>query len=95
MNLINKTSVLFALLLLLLTACADWNSEPLRLDAQFGTSTREIMHAQILNPNAGTENDNVYPQTLDGQAGEQTMQAYRQNAQNEGEVQPVTINIGK
>ncbi len=52
MKLINYTALkyLFTISLLLLTGCAQWNSDPMRLQADYGQSVRAMVNNQIYNP---------------------------------------------
>jgi len=52
MKLINYTALkyLYAISLLLLTGCTQWNSDPTRLQADYGQSVRAMVNNQIYNP---------------------------------------------
>ena len=41
---------LYTISLLLLTSCAQWNSDPKRLQADYGQSVRAMVNNQIYNP---------------------------------------------
>jgi hypothetical protein len=52
MKLINYTALkyLYAISLLLLAGCTQWNSDPTRLQADYGQSVRAMVNNQIYNP---------------------------------------------
>jgi hypothetical protein len=82
---------------LLVSACADNGYNPIALDANYGRSVRQVTQAQYLNPQAAAKPSTKVYTKLDGQAGQNIMNGYRQSFsqsnsnQNEG---VTTVNIG-
>jgi len=69
-----KSNKIFILLscLVLLSGCADWYSEPVRVDDDFGKSVKHMMKAQTVNP---TPTEQAFG--MDGQKAEGAIKAYR------------------
>jgi len=85
---------LFALSALLLTACNDANYKPTTVDENFGMAYKQVTQAQILNPEAAQNPPLNPPKRLDGYAGANTMDAYREGFSNVEETQAVEISVG-
>lgn len=83
----NRITVGIAIALLL----GGCTSEPKHLDAQFGSSVRDTIAAQTLNPGAGDDTTPVM--SMDGRKAAGTLEAYRQDVQKKIQVRDV-INIG-
>lgn len=87
-------TIIFALCLL--SACADGNHRPYALDQNFGRLQQQMMQAQIADPQAAQNPPPDSPRKLDGYAGVNTMQGYRDGF-GTGISQPqqgISINIG-
>lgn len=69
-----KLKKIFILLscLTLLSSCADWYSEPVRVDDDFGKSVKHMIKAQTVNP---TPTEQVFG--MDGKKAEGSIKAYR------------------
>ena len=61
--------------IILLTACADWQSEPVVVDDNFGYAVRSMVKNQTLYPEHGQNDDPLM--SLDGQKAEGVIEAYR------------------
>ncbi len=72
----------------ILTACAE--PAP-RYEAEFGSATRATLNAQIINPDAGNNQDPVAG--LDGQAANDALENY-QKSFAKPEPSPNALNIG-
>lgn len=81
-----------AIVPLLISACAD---TPLA-DADYGTSVRQMVQAQTLDPAAAANPPALAPEITDGQRLEQALEVYRKDvAKGISEVkQPVIFEIG-
>ena len=90
----NKCLNLLAVSALLLTACNDSNYRPTQVDNNFGAAYKQITQAQILNPDAALNPPLDPPKNMDGQAGEATMQSYRDSFSTTQESQSVEISSG-
>ena len=85
---------LLALSALLLTACNDANYKPIEVDKNFGLAYKQVTRAQILNPDAA-QNPPLRPsKQMNGEAGENSIEAYREGFSTVEESQPVEISIG-
>ncbi len=87
---------LFALLsgCLLLSACNDGNYKPNTVDQHFGLAYKQVTQAQILNPEAA-QNPPLDPsKTMDGYAGQNTIDAFREGYSTVEDTQNISINVG-
>jgi hypothetical protein len=79
---------------LLLTACT--NSDPVRVEQDFGKSVRNMVKAQTYNPEASQYPPVDPPKRLDGTRGNRALETYRGDVAKPAEVnQPIRINIGE
>jgi hypothetical protein len=86
-------TIIFALCLL--SACADGNHRPYTLDKSFGQTQKQIMQAQIADPEAAQNPPPDSPRKLDGYVGVNTMQTYRDSFGQSVQPQPeISINVG-
>lgn len=95
MRTLSKLAAIF-FALCLLSACADGNHRPYALDKNFGQIQQQMMQAQIADPQAAQNPPPDSPRKMDGYAGTNTMQGYRDGF-GQGLSQPqqeMTINIG-
>ncbi|MEA3411731.1 MAG: hypothetical protein U9R74_09350 [Pseudomonadota bacterium] len=83
-----------ALLALLLTAGCSTTQEPTRVDDDFGNSVRNMIDAQIYN-HAAAQNPPVDPPlALDGQKGENVLEAYRKDVAKPKKIEErIQINV--
>lgn len=81
-------------MVLLLFGCADGNWRPYRVDDNFGQSARQLVKAQIADPQAAENPPADSPRKMDGYAGVQTIQGYRDGFGQIAPPQGLTINIG-
>ena len=58
-------SYLFTISLLLLTGCAQWNSDPKRLQADYGQSVRAMVNNQIYNPSKSQDPATLAPDGME------------------------------
>jgi len=79
-----------ALTVLLIGGCA--NSEPRRLDAEFGNSIAGMIEGQTYNPHAAAAGSEPV-MGMDGRKAEGNLEAYRKDVQKKTQVHNV-INIG-
>ena len=79
--------------LTLLTGCAEWNSAPTVVDANYGRAYHNMVKNQTLYPEHGQNDKPIL--TLDGQKAQTVIKAYRQPAKDplENAKEPVTINF--
>jgi hypothetical protein len=78
----------------LLLACADSNYTMPRLDGHFGQTHKQLLQAQMVNPEAALNPSPNPPEKLDGYAGFQTMKSYREGfAQTIEPSQDISINL--
>lgn len=96
----NDSTARQALTLITLTAllagCADYNSRPSRVEADFGKSVRDMVQAQTYDPTK-IEHPNTEPvKTLDGKKGERVLEkVYRDDIAQPKEVkQNIIFRIG-
>jgi len=95
MNHTGKTLASGSLLALLLTTGCAITQEPARVDEDFGNSVRNMVDAQIYNP-AAAQNPPVNPPlALDGQKGQNALEAYRKDVAKPKKVEEqIQINVG-
>lgn len=89
-----KRDQIIILISLLLSACADNGYKPVVLDSQFGKSVKQVSQAQLLNPKVAANPSQKISKKLDGLAGQNIMNSYRQSFGQTQQVQNVTINVG-
>ncbi|MDD5460767.1 MAG: hypothetical protein PHG00_03910 [Methylococcales bacterium] len=77
-----------------LSGCADGNFRPYRLDDSFGNTARNTVQAQIADPHAAAHPPVDSLRKMDGYAGVQTIQTYRDGFGQNNQPQGLTINIG-
>jgi len=94
MHNIEKTLGSGAVLALLLTAGCAITQEPARVDEDFGNSVRNMVDAQIYN-HAAAQNPPVDPPlALDGQKGQNALEAYRKDVAKPKKVEEqIQINV--
>ena len=92
MNTIKKWNLL-AFSALILSACGDANYRPSAVDDNFGKSVKHMMQAQILNPQAAQNPPTEPPKHMDGYAGENTIEAFRETFSTIEEVSPIDITV--
>lgn len=61
--------------LILITACAEWNSVPVVVDQQFGQAVNHMVKNQILYPEHGQNDKTIL--SMDGQKIQGVVQDYR------------------
>ncbi len=91
-----KISTIPALMagVLWLYGCADGNYLPYRLDDSFGKANTNLVKAQTANPQAAANPPADSPRKMDGYAGVQTLDTYRNSFGQDTQPQGLTINIG-
>jgi len=78
-----------------LAGCADGNHRPYVLDDSFGKTVNHLVKAQIANPQAAANPPADAPNTMDGYAGVNAINGYREGfSQVAEQPQGLTINIG-
>jgi hypothetical protein len=77
-----------------LFGCADGNYRPYVLDDSFGQANKQLVKAQIANPEAAANPPAESPKRMDGYAGVNTLDSYRQGFSQIQQPQGLTINIG-
>lgn len=77
-----------------LAGCADGNYRPYVLDDSFGKSAKQLVKAQIADPQAAAHPPVNSPKKLDGYAGVKIIKSYRDTFGQDSQIQPLTINIG-
>ena len=92
---INKTRNLLALSTLLVVACNDANYKPTTVDQNFGMAYRQVTQAQILNPKAAQNPPLDPPKHMDGYAGANTIDAFRDGFSAIEETQAISISVGE
>lgn len=70
-----RFALTFFIVMLGVSGCADWNSQPDTVDRHFGESVRHMIKAQTLNPQPGYADMPVIG--LDGQKSEGNIKRYR------------------
>jgi uncharacterized membrane protein YgcG len=77
----NRSIVKWPLLaagVLWLSGCADWGSEPFRVQRDYGTSVREMVANQIYDPRKALHPAPSFPDGIEGNKGDRVLeQAYR------------------
>ena len=91
---INKTRNLLALSTLLVVACNDANYKPTTVDQNFGMAYRQVTQAQILNPEAAQNPPLDPPKHMDGYAGANTIDAFRDGFSAIEETETLSISVG-
>jgi hypothetical protein len=91
-----KIQIIPALLasILWLAGCADGNWRPYRLADSFGKTVDHTVKASISDPQAAAHPPADSPGRLDGYAGVNTINSYRQGFSQLSQPQGLTINIG-
>lgn len=89
-----KTILTAAISGLMLTACADGTYRPYNLDDKFGQVEKQMVKAQIADPEAAENPPADSPRRMDGYAGVNTLKSYRNGFSQTAEPQGLTINIG-
>jgi hypothetical protein len=91
-----KISTIPALMagVLCLAGCADGNYKPYVLDDSFGKSAKQLVKASIADPQAAANPPADSPRKMDGYAGVNTINSYRQGFSQLTQPQGLTINIG-
>jgi hypothetical protein len=64
---------------LLLTGCAAWNGTPERVASNYGTSVRDMVANQTLNPNKAQYPAALAPDGMEGNKGETVLQQTYRN----------------
>lgn len=77
-----------------LGGCADGNYRADVLNDSFGKSAKQLVKAQIADPQAAANPPAASPRTMDGYAGVNTIRTYRNSFGQENDIQGLTINIG-
>ncbi|MFZ2170081.1 MAG: hypothetical protein WAW61_10640 [Methylococcaceae bacterium] len=77
-----------------LAGCADGNFRPYVLDDSFGKTAKQMVNASIANPQAAKNPPADSPRKMDGYAGVNTINSYRQTFSQIEQPQGLTINIG-
>lgn len=70
-----------AAMVLALSACS---TDPVRVEADYGNSVRNMIEAQMANPEAARNPSSGLPGGLDGGKGEKVIEAYRTPPQSGG-----------
>ncbi len=74
-----------------LQACAEWSSDPVRLETNYGASVRNMITNQIYNPNKAQYPQAVLPDGIEGNKSERELEkAYREDFGRPGEVEKKT-----
>ncbi len=91
-----KFSTIHALMIaaLWLAGCADGNFRPYVLDDSFGKTSKHLVKASIADPQAAENPPADSPRKMDGYAGVNTINSYRQTFSQVDQPQGLTINIG-
>jgi len=90
----NKCLNLLAISALLITGCNDSNYRPTQVDNNFGSAYEQVTQAQILNRDAALNPPLNPPKNMDGQAGQATIQSYRDSFSTMQQSQSVEISSG-
>lgn len=92
----NKVSVFISVAGLMLslgiTGCSAWRSEPKAMEQDFGNSVRQMIKAQIADPNAALNPDPEPVKSLDGPKAGNVLDVYRKDVTKPEESKTV-INI--
>ena len=82
--------------LAVIIVCVGCASKTERLDNDFGKSYRNMVEAQIYNPDAARNPPLDPPMTLDGEKGELILKTYRQDTGKPKAIeQDIQIKIGR
>ena len=77
-----------------LAGCADGNYRAYRLNDSFGKSANQLVKASIADPQAAANPPADSPRKMDGYAGVNTINGYRQGFGQIEQPAGLTINIG-
>lgn len=77
-----------------LGGCADGNYRADVLNDSFGQSAKQLVNAQIADPQAAANPPADSPRKMDGYAGVNTMNTFRNSFGQDNQPQGLTINIG-
>lgn len=91
-----KFSLALSSAVFLVAGCADGNHRPYTLDQNFGKSQAQVVQAQIADPQAAKNPPPDTARRLDGYAGVNIINSYRNGfSQTHGAQSPsVNINVG-
>ena len=83
----------FTLIRIFVSGCSS--TDPIRVEADYGNSVRNMIEAQIYDPDAAKYPPSEPPTTLDGSYAENVLEAYRDDVSRPEEVdRPISIDIG-
>ena len=83
----------FTLISIFVSGCSS--TDPIRVEADYGNSVRNMIEAQIYDPDAAKYPPSEPPTTLDGSYAENVLEAYRDDVSRPEEVdRPILIDIG-
>ena len=77
---------LFAISLYLLTGCAQWNSDPARLQADYGQSVRAMISNQLYNPSKSQTPAVLAPDGMEANKADSLLTGYRSDIGKVGNV---------
>lgn len=69
-----------------LSACASTDTDPTRVEQDFGRSVQQMVDGQIYDPEAARNPRKSPPKGIDGVQAEAAMEAYREHVGDPGEV---------
>lgn len=79
----------------MLSATGCSSTDPVRVEEDFGNSVRNMVNAQIYNPNAAKNPPAEPPLALDGEKADKVLEAYRGDVYKpEKAERPISIRIG-
>ncbi len=82
--------------LIFITGCSTTSTDPVRVEQDYGNSVRNMVQAQILDPEAAENPPEEAPTGLDGRNAEAVLKSYRGDVSKPKQVdKPVQININK
>lgn len=90
-----QRSILLGVIFSLSTLAGCAITEPARVDEDFGNSVRNMIDAQIYNPEAARNPPTEPPLALDGPKAEKVLEVYRDDVAKPRKIeQPIRIEVG-
>jgi hypothetical protein len=78
---------LLAISLMVMGGCAEWSSTPVRVQADYGASVRNMVNRQIYNENKAQHPAALLPNGIEANKADTTLnQTYRKDIGNPGDV---------
>lgn len=87
-------AAVFILMSVFVTGCSS--TDPTRVEADYGNSVRNMIEAQIYDPEAANNPPSEPPTSLDGGYAEEVLEAYRDNVSKPEDVKrSISIEIAE